>query len=108
MAQQKRSQLEAVEELYQAVLTLRSEEECRRFFKDLFTIQELSAFALRLRVARMLTEGYTYDRIHEHCAVSSGTITRINTELQYGAGGYHLVLERLNEAREAGADTADR
>ena len=73
-----------------------------------FSLQELSAFALRLRVARILTEGCTCDRIHERCAVSSGTITRINTELQYGAGGYHLVLKQLNEAREAGADAADR
>ncbi len=108
MAQSKNLSDGAVEELYQAMLTLQDEDECRRFFRDLFTMQELSAFALRLRVARMLTEGYTYEKIHEQCAVSSGTITRINTELQYGAGGYHLVLERLNEAREAGADTADR
>ena len=68
-----------------------------RFFGDLLTIQELSAFAQRLQVARMLSEGKTYETIRAEIATSSSTITRVNTELRYGSGGYKLVLDRLSQ-----------
>lgn len=81
--------------LYRAVLLLKSEEDCRKFFSDLFTKQELATFAQRLYVARMLREGHTYEKIRGCVSASSCTITRVNTELQFGEGGYRLVLERL-------------
>ena len=70
-------------------------EECYRFFGDLFTVQELSAFAQRLQVARMLSEGKTYESIRAEISTSSSTITRVNTELRYGSGGYQMILDRL-------------
>lgn len=92
---------EASERLYGAMLSLRDEEECRRFFSDLLTPQELSTLALRLQVAQMLSEGYTYEKIRAQVSTSSCTITRISTELQYGTGGYRMVLERLARADDA-------
>lgn len=86
--------------LYRAVLTLRDEEDCRRFFSDLFTKQELVTFTQRLLVAQMLREGTTYEKIRECVSASSCTITRVNTELQFGEGGYHLVLDRLKETEK--------
>lgn len=91
---------EAVEQLCEALLVLRDGEECRCFFRDLLTPQELSTLAQWLQVARMLCEGCTYDRIRAQIATSSCTITRVSTELQYGSGGYRMVLARLAQTDE--------
>lgn len=87
----------STDELFQAILSLQDLDECYRFFGDLFTVQELSAFAQRLQVARMLSEGKTYETIRTEISTSSSTITRVNTELRYGSGGYQMVLERLQK-----------
>ena len=84
----------ASDTLYRAFAALESEEECRRFLQDLCTVQELTGLAQRLQVARLLLEGATYESIRQQLPVSSSTITRINTALQFGSGGYRSVLER--------------
>jgi TrpR-related protein YerC/YecD len=76
--------------------SLRTPEECYRFFEDLCTVGELHALAQRLEVARMLREGRTYEEIGARTGMSSATISRIKRFLQYGADGYRLVLERLD------------
>ena len=86
---------DAADQLFRAILSLRDVDECYRFFGDLLTVQELSAFAQRLQVAQMLSQGKTYETIRAEIATSSSTITRVNTELRYGSGGYKMVLERL-------------
>ena len=48
------------DELFDAILSLRSREECYRFFEDLCSVSELQAMAQRLEVARMLAEDITY------------------------------------------------
>lgn len=90
----------STDELFQAILSLQDLDECYRFFGDLFTVQELSAFAQRLQVARMLSEGKTYETIRTEISTSSSTITRVNTELRYGSGGYKMVLDRLRDQTE--------
>ncbi len=92
--------------LFQAILTLKDMDECYSFFSDLLTVQEVGAIAQRMQVARMLAEGNTYESIRRQVPVSSSTITRINTELRYGSGGYQMVLERLypNQANQEDAE----
>ena len=89
---------DSIDQLFRAILSLQDLEECYRFFGDLLTVQELSAFAQRLQVAQMLSQGKTYETIRAEIATSSSTITRVNTELRYGSGGYKMVLERLKES----------
>ena len=91
---------QAINQLFRAILTLQDIDECYRFFGDLFTVQELSAFAQRFQVAELLAKGYTYDGLREKVPTSYSTITRINTELRYGSGGYQLVLDRLQPEQE--------
>lgn len=91
---------ESIDTLFRAILSLENLDECYRFFGDLLTVQEVSAFAQRLQVARMLSENATYETIRSEIATSSSTITRVNTELRYGSGGYKMVLERLNRPSE--------
>ena len=86
---------DSLDQLCRATLCLESVDECYSFFSDLLTVQEMTAFAQRLQIARLLLEGNTYDMIRSQVPVSSSTITRINTELRYGSGGYQLVLQRL-------------
>ncbi len=86
---------DSIDQLFHGILALQDVEECYRFFGDLFTVQELSAFAQRLQVARMLSEGKTYESIRAEISTSSSTITRVNTELRYGSGGYQMILDRL-------------
>lgn len=82
------------DELFDAILSLRSREECYRFFEDLCSVSELQAMAQRLEVARMLTEDITYIDIARLTGASTATISRINRCLKYGAEGYRIALER--------------
>ena len=81
--------------LFEAILSLRSQEECRAFFQDLCTVAELRAMAQRLVVAQLLDEGLIYNDILKRTGASSATISRVNRALQYGADGYKTVLPRL-------------
>lgn len=95
------SQDEVLHELFEAVLALENVQECGDFFSDLFTRQELLSFSQRLQVAKLLLAGETYEMVRRQVSVSNSTITRINTALQFGPGGYRTVLRRLEE-RDAG------
>ena len=83
--------------LYQAILTLKSEEEVYNFFQDLCTVTELRAMEQRFEVAVLLNRGMIYNDILERTGASSATISRVNRSLQYGADGYQAVLPRIKE-----------
>lgn len=85
----------SIEGLLDAVLTLRTAEECYAFFKDLCTINELRSMAQRYTVAKLLTEGKVYNDIVEQTGASTATISRVNRSLSDGKGGYSLVFSRL-------------
>ena len=89
--------------LFQAVLELKTIEECERFFEDLCTIKEIGDLSHRLEIARLLHSGAKYEEViaamrkelgSEHVP-STATISRINRFLRYGADGYRMILERL-------------
>ena len=101
MSRLDQAQNENISELLQVILSLEDMEECRAFFSDLCTMQELMSFALRLQVAKRLLAGDTYEAIRGQVPVSSATITRVNTALQYGNGGYRAVLGRLTDGTGA-------
>ena len=86
---------EELDALFEAFLMMEDKDDCYNLFSDMFTDQEMVSFARRLRVAKLLLNGATYGMIQEQIPVSSATITRINTVLQYGEGGYSSIVERL-------------
>ncbi len=88
---------ENTDNLFRAILSLETIEECYSFFEDLGTISEIKAFAQRFAVACMLMEKKTYKEIHEKTGASEATISRVNRALHYGADGYKLILERLKK-----------
>lgn len=91
-----------VDMLARAFLSIESEEECYRLFEDLFTIREVQDLAQRLEVAQLLNRKATYTEIVEKTGVSTATIGRVNRALNYGAGGYQRVLEKLDKEEANG------
>ncbi|MFZ3172862.1 MAG: YerC/YecD family TrpR-related protein [Carboxydocellales bacterium] len=89
-----------IDKLFEAVLLLKTEAECYRFFEDVSTVAELKSLAQRLEVAKMLEADVTYSSIAEKTGASTATISRVKRSLNYGADGYKLVLKRLKEQGE--------
>ena len=85
------------DDMYEAILTLETVEECKRFFDDLCTVTELQAMEQRYQVAVYLSQGMIYNDILEQTGASSATISRVNRSLQYGAGGYAVAFKRMEE-----------
>lgn len=48
---------QALDELFDAILTLENREECYQFFDDLCTVNELQSLSQRLQVAKMIKQG---------------------------------------------------
>ena len=82
--------------LFKAVLELQNIDECYKFFEDIATITELKAISQRIQVAKMLREKRVYTEIAETTGASTATISRVNKCLNYGQGGYDIVLDRIN------------
>jgi len=93
--------------LYQAILTLKSVEECRAFFRDLCTPAELEAMADRWAVVEWLERGTPYREIHKATGVSVTTIGRVARYVSDGNGGYDLALRRV-EAQQRHPGPAPR
>ena len=84
--------IEAYDNLFEAVLKLKSIEEARLFFEDACTIKELDAISQRIEVASMLKAGKNYQDVSRATGASTATISRVNKCLVYGKGGYEIVL----------------
>lgn len=87
-------------ELFRAILALESEEDCRVFFEDLCTVNEILEMSQRLDVAKNLVQGKTFNQIGKETGASSATISRVNKCVLYGGGGYKRILARLSDKEE--------
>ena len=86
--------------LVRALLSLENEAQCYQLLEDLLTIREIRDLSQRLEVAQMLKNKVTYSEIVASTGVSTATIGRVNRCLTYGAGGYEMVLNKLNASEE--------
>lgn len=86
---------EAVDNLFEGILSLKNKEECYIFFEDICTINELLSLSQRFEVAKMLCEQKTYLEIAEKTGASTATISRVNRSLNYGNDGYDMVFDRI-------------
>ena len=87
----------AVEHLVEAVLCLKTNEECFNFLEDLCTVNELLSLSQRFEVATMLHEHKTYLEIADKTGASTATISRVKRSLDCENHGYELIFERLAE-----------
>ena len=90
----------AGETLFEAIIQLKSVDECFDFFEDLATINEILSLSQRFEVARMLRQHKTYLEIAEKTGASTATISRVNRSLNYGNDGYDLAIQRIQEKQE--------
>jgi len=88
---------ESTDRLFRAILSLESVEECYAFFEDICTITELRDMTQRLDTAFLIDKGISYQKISEQIGVSTATISRVSRCLNYGAGGYRAVIDRMKE-----------
>ena len=84
---------------FEALLHLKSIDECYDFFEDLCTVNELKSISQRIVVAKMLRDKKVYSEIVDETGASTATVSRVNRSLQYGCGGYDLVFDRMNEEK---------
>ncbi len=93
---------ENTDSLFEAILTLKTLDDCYAFFDDLCTVPEIKAMAQRFAVAKMLDNGEIYTEIVAHTGASTATISRVNRALNYGSDGYTLAINRLksNQSEE--------
>ena len=97
----KKIKTQAVDNLFEAILSLETKEECYSFFEDLCTVNELLSLSQRFEVASMLSNKSTYLEIAEKTGASTATISRVNRSLNYGNDGYELVFSRIREPKES-------
>ena len=90
---------ESTDFLFKSILTLETLDECYAFFEDICTIKEIQSIAQRVTVARMLTEKRVYRDIVNETGASTATISRVGKCINYGTGGYKMVLDRLSEVK---------
>lgn len=83
-------------QLIAAILALKTEDEARRFLRDLMTEKEIEEFGKRLRAAEMLTEKIPYTRIENETGLSSTTVARVAKWLNGKEGGYRTIINKLH------------
>jgi len=86
--------IEMFDDFFEAVLKLKTKEDCRKFFEDVCTIKELQDVSQRLEVAKLLSEKKNYQEISKLTGASTATISRVNKCLLYGKEGYQVVLDK--------------
>lgn len=95
MATSTKIKSQELDEFFEAILMLKTLDDCYKFFEDICTVRELNSISQRLEVAKLLKIRKTYNEIEKDTGASTATISRVNRSLHYGADGYNLVLDAL-------------
>ena len=87
---------DSMDDLFEAIMSLETLDECYDFFDDLCTIQEMRSFAQRFQVAGMLNNKKVFSEIAKETGASTATISRVNRSLNFGSDGYKSAFEKMN------------
>ena len=82
----KKADEKMIDELFELISKLNTKEDCRKLFSDLCTVKEIEQMAQRIKAARLLIDGNTYQQVTELCDISSATLSRVSRCVQYGEG----------------------
>ena len=88
---------ESVDQLFEAILTLKNKEECYKFFADACTPKEIQTIAQRYMVAKMLADKRVYSDIIAATGASTATVSRVSRSINEV---YKIVFERLKNNNE--------
>lgn len=84
------------DELFKAIISLKTVKEAEAFLRDLCTLDELKEMSERWQIAKMVDQELPYREIAKKLDVSTTTVSRVALWLNNGAGGYRLILNRQN------------
>jgi len=82
--------------LFSAILKVKSVKEAECFFRDLCTTEEIKEMADRWEIAQSVNNKLSYRDIATKLKTSTTTVARVASWLNNGRGGYRLILDRLN------------
>ena len=88
-----------INQLFDAIISLETKEECRAFFKDICTVNELVTVAQRFDVGIRLLQGSTYQEVSKETGASTATISRVRRLLHDDEYGLEMAAERINKAK---------
>ena len=86
---------EMVYHLMEAIMTLRTIEECEKFFYDICSKEELKKISRRVLIAKLIVEGETYRNILEKTNASNITISRLKTVMSNDGSVLADVVKRI-------------
>ncbi len=89
----KKADKKMIDELYQLISSLENAEDCRLLFEDLCTNKEIEQMAQRIKAAKLLIEGNTFNQVTEKCDISSATLSRVSRCVKYGEGYIKFLKE---------------
>lgn len=84
---------EDITELFKLIASLKTEQEVGILFDDLCTYKEIDSMAQRLKAAKLLLNGETYEEIIKKTDISSATLSRVSRCVKYGKG-YKTILKK--------------
>ena len=70
---------------------VRTKKDLTKFIEDLFSPEETLDLAQRLKIAKLILDGKTYEEIAAEIPVSTSTISKIGQVIKFGKGGLVLV-----------------
>lgn len=82
--------------LIKAILALDTNDQAKRFLRDLMTEKEIEEFSKRLKAAEMLKKNVSYSIIEKETGLSSTTIARVTKWLNGKEGGYRAIINKLD------------
>lgn len=92
----KKAKEKMMQELYELIVSMENVDDCKALFRDLCTVKETEQMAQRVKAAKLLLEGKTYNQVIEETDISSATLSRVSRCVQYGEG-YRRFLKNPEE-----------
>lgn len=74
--------------------------EAALFLQDLLTKAEIKTLGKRLRIAKLLLEGMTYDEIAKNLYTSHATVAKIGAWLAERGDGFRKIIEKLPKQKQ--------
>jgi len=78
---------------------VRTKKDLTKFVEDLFSPEETLDLAQRLKIAKLILEGKTYEEIAAEIPVSTSTISKIGQVIKFGKGGF-ILLQNSTKAQK--------
>ncbi|OGE16343.1 hypothetical protein A3F00_02355 [Candidatus Daviesbacteria bacterium RIFCSPHIGHO2_12_FULL_37_11] len=92
-------------DLLSAFQIIKTVDDAALFVQDLLTHAEVKRLSKRLRIAKLLSEGYTYEAVEKQLHTSHATIAKIANWLADKGEGFRSVLRRLPKRENSPALT---